>query len=244
MNVLILGATSAIAHEVAKSFAAQGATLFLVARDAEKLAAIVADLKVHGATRIETYQADLAVLDQHSVILEAAIAAIGNLDYALIAHGSLTDQARAQRDLAYTLSEFTVNGLSHISLMHHLANRFEQQRRGTICLISSPSADRGRGSTYTYGAARGAAQLYAAGLRNRLAKVGVQVVTVKPGYVDTPMTATMKKSPLFASAKDVGRRIHAAMIKGEDVLYVPAFWALIMLAIKNIPERIFKKLNL
>jgi decaprenylphospho-beta-D-erythro-pentofuranosid-2-ulose 2-reductase len=244
MNVLIIGATSAIAHETAKCFAIQGAALLLVGRNAEKLGTLAADLKVHGAKKVETFALDLNELPRHAEIIDAAVKHLGGLDAALIAHGTLTDHQRAQTDVPYLLQEFTTNGLSYLSLLTLLGNHFEAQRSGVIGVITSVAGERGRGSNYTYGAAKGAVSQFAGGLRNRLSKAGVAVVTIKPGFVDTPMTAGLKKNPLYASPQAVGRRIHAAMLKGENIVYVPFFWALIFLIIRNIPERIFKKLKM
>jgi len=125
-----------------------------------------------------------------------------------------------------------------------LANRFEQQRSGCIAVVSSVAGERGRGSNYVYGSAKAAVTSFTGGLRARLIKSGVSVVTVKPGFVDTPMTAGMKKNFLFAQPGAVGRRIYEAMLKGEDVLYVPRFWALIMFAIRLVPERVMKRTRL
>lgn len=244
MKVLIIGATSAIAHEVSRCFAADNAALFLVARSAEKLAAVADDLRVLGAAKVETYTADLADLSTHEALIAAAKEALGGIDAALIAHGVLGDQKTAQQSVAETLALFQVNAISYISLITLLANHFEAQRQGCLAVIGSVAGDRGRASNYIYGAAKGAVALFMGGVRNRLAKVGVSVLTVKPGFVETPMTAHMKKNALFAKPSQVGKRIYAAMLKGEDIVYVPSFWMLIMLIIRNIPERLFKRLNL
>jgi short-subunit dehydrogenase len=156
----------------------------------------------------------------------------------------LGDQKQSQADANIMLAELQTNAISYLSLMTWLANYFEAQKRGCLAVISSVAGDRGRGSNYVYGAAKGAVSLFAQGQRNRLSKSGVTVVTIKPGFVDTPMTAHLKKNPLFASPAVVGRRIYAAMLKGESVVYVPWFWQWIMLLIRSIPESIFKKLSL
>lgn len=244
MKLMIIGATSAIARETAKHFAADGAEFFLVGRDPDKLAAVQHDLEVRGAERVITYTLDLNELGQHESMIVTAYEAFGSLDAVLIAHGTLPDQAQAQVSVEYTLQAFNTNALSTISLLTLLAKRFEQQRRGCIAVISSVAGDRGRSSNYVYGAAKGAVSLFTSGLRARLSKAGVSVVTIKPGFVDTPMTAHLKKSPLYAKPATVGRRIYTAMLKGEDVVYVPWFWWGIMWIIRHIPERVFKKLSL
>jgi decaprenylphospho-beta-D-erythro-pentofuranosid-2-ulose 2-reductase len=244
MKVLILGATSAIAQETAKCFAAQGDELFLVGRNTDKMSAIANDLKVRGAKAVEVLAADLGDLPRHAEIVETAKRQLGGLDAALIAHGTLGDQKKSEADVQDMLQEFNTNGLSYLSLMTLLGNIFAQQGRGTLAVISSVAGERGRGSNYVYGSAKGAVSLFAQGLRNRLSKAGVAVVTIKPGFVDTPMTAGLKKNPLFASAESVGKRVYAAMLKGEDIVYAPFFWSFIMMIIRNIPERVFKKLKL
>lgn len=244
MRIMVAGATSAIAHETAKHFAADGAEFFLVGRNAEKLSGVQHDLDVRGAARVVTHTLDLNALEQHEALIEAAYAALGGLDAVLIAHGTLPDQEHVQASVEATLQALTTNALSTISLLTLLAGRFERQRHGCLAVISSVAGDRGRPSNYVYGTAKGAVSVFTSGLRARLSKAGVAVVTVKPGFVDTPMTAHVKKNPLFASPATVGRRIYRAMLKGEDVVYVPWFWRYIMLVIRLIPERVFKRLAL
>lgn len=244
MKLMIVGATSAIAQETARYFARDGAEFFLVGRNAEKLAAVQRDLQVRGATRVVSYTFDLNDLAQHHALVSAAYDALGGLDAVLIAHGTLTDQVKAQTSVEETLREIQTNALSYISLLTLLAERFERQQRGCLAVISSVAGDRGRGSNYIYGTAKGAVSLFTSGLRARLSRVGVSVVTIKPGFVDTPMTAHLKKNLLYARPESVGKRIYKAMLKGEDIVYVPWFWRYIMLVICLIPERWFKRLAL
>ena len=244
MKILIIGATSAIAHETAKCFAKDGAELFLVARSSEKLEAVQNDLKVRGAKRAESYVLDVSQLDQHEAMIQTAIETLGELDMVLIAHGVL-DKGRVTREsVDKALEEFTVNCTSVISLLIRLANYFEPRKRGCIAVISSVAGDRGRKANYLYGAAKGAVTIFLGGLRGRLAKSGVAVVTIKPGFVDTPMTASMRKGLLFASPRKVGEGIYHAMLKGKEVVYLPWFWRPIMLVVKSIPEPVFKKLSI
>ncbi|MGH2494053.1 MAG: SDR family oxidoreductase [Ktedonobacteraceae bacterium] len=244
MKILIIGATSAIAHETAKCFAKDGAELFLVGRSSEKLEAVQNDLKVRGAKRAESYVLDISQLDRHQEMIEAAIESLDGLDMALIAHGTLSDQRLSQENVTKTLEEFTTNCTSVISLLTLLANYFEPRKHGCIAVISSVAGDRGRQSNYVYGAAKGALTVFLQGLRGRLAKSGVAVVTIKPGFVDTPMTASIRKGPLFASPRKVGQGIYHAMLKGKEVVYLPWFWRPIMLIVKSIPEPVFKKLSI
>ncbi len=244
MRILILGATSALAHETAKLFARDGADLVLVARSEQKLAAVQGDLKVRGAKEIETIVADLNDFTRHQEIIEAALKPFAGLDMALVAYGTLGDQPRCEQDVDLAVQEFNNNCTSTISLLTLLANYFEPQKRGCIAVISSVAGDRGRQSNYVYGAAKAGVTVFLQGLRNRLAKKGVAVVTIKPGMVDTPMTAHLRKGLLFAKPEIVGKGIYEAMLKHKEVVYLPGYWRYVMWIIKSIPEPMFKKMNI
>ena len=241
-KILIIGATSAIAEATARCFAHEGAALHLLGRNAQRLDAIAADLRVRGAVQVSTAQLDVDELAAHAAALDQAGAKLGGIDVALIAHGTLPEQTQCDASSEIALREFHTNAVATIALMNELARRL--QPRGTIAVISSVAGDRGRQSNYLYGSAKAAVSTYAAGLRNRLHPAGIQVLTIKPGFVDTPMTAQFRKGALWASPAAVGKKIHAAIAKQRDVIYVPGFWRLIMFVIRSIPEFIFKRLKL
>ncbi|MEP6687274.1 MAG: SDR family oxidoreductase [Gemmatimonadales bacterium] len=244
VRVLVVGATSAIAAETARIYAARGARLFLAARHPDRLAAVAADLRVRGAGAVETAVLDATDHRRCEEVIEAAWVAFGGLDVALIAHGVLPDQARCQTSVTEALRSIDVNFGSVVALLTPLANRFEAARAGCIAVISSVAGDRGRQSNYVYGAAKGGLDRYLQGLRNRLHHAGVSVVTLKPGFVDTPMTAALPKNPLFASPRRVGRSIHRAVEARRNVVYIPWFWRPIMCLIGALPEAVFKRLRL
>ncbi|MBV8695077.1 MAG: SDR family oxidoreductase [Ktedonobacteraceae bacterium] len=244
MKVMILGATSAIAHETTKCFARDSAELFLVARDEAKVTAVANDLKVRGAKRVATFVLDLSELERHQEMFDSALTTLESIDMLLIAHGTLGDQRLCEQSVAETVQQFNNNCTSVISLLTISANYFEQQRHGCIAVISSVAGDRGRQSNYVYGTSKAAVSSFLQGVRNRLYKAGVCVVTIKPGFVDTPMTAHLKKGPLFASARSVGEGVYRAMKQGSDIVYLPWFWRPIMLLIRSLPESVFKRLSL
>lgn len=243
-RILIVGATSAIAEATAREFAAKGDALFLVGRSSSRLQAIADDLKVRGASLVGNHAVDLRDLSQLSSVIERAAHTLGGLDMALIAHGTLSDQKACEGSVDVMLDEFNTNALSFMALCTHLANHFEAQGKGTLAVISSVAGDRGRQSNYVYGSAKATVTAFTSGLRQRLYRKGVRVVTIKPGFVSTPMTAAMKKGFLWASPASVGRAIARAMISGTPVLYVPWFWRWIMVIIKLIPEPVFRRLQL
>ena len=180
-KILVIGATSAIAYETTRYFARNHAHLYLVARNAEKLETIKNDLQVRGA-RVETCQLDLNNLDQHQHMIQSAIDTLGGLDIVLISHGTLGEQQLCQQSVAKTLEELTINLTSVISLLTILANYFEQQRHGCIAVVTFVAGDRGRPSNYIYGTSKGAVSIFLQGLRSRLAKSGVTVLTIEGGH--------------------------------------------------------------
>ncbi|HTW49125.1 MAG TPA: SDR family oxidoreductase [Acidobacteriaceae bacterium] len=243
-RVLALGATSAIAEATLRLLAEQGASFFLVARNPEKLAAVRDDLQTRGAAAVTGAVADLDDTAGHPALLEQAVSTLGRIDVALLAHGVLGDQAAAEQEYAAAEAILQTNFLSAVSLIGWLANYFEAERRGVIAVISSVAGDRGRKSNYVYGASKGGLNIFLDGVRNRIDRAGVHVLTIKPGFVATPMTAHLPQNALFAQPAQVARHILRAIDKRKDVAYVPPFWGLIMLAVRSVPRRIFKKMNL
>jgi decaprenylphospho-beta-D-erythro-pentofuranosid-2-ulose 2-reductase len=243
-RILIMGASSAIAERTAREFAARGDSLFLVARNAQQLQALADDLMVRGALMVHTCVLDAREMDRYAAMLDAATEQMGGIDAALIAHGTLSDQAACQNSIELLLQEFTTNALSVMALCTQLANRFEAQRHGVIAVVSSVAGDRGRRSNYVYGAAKAAVSAFTSGLRQRLHLKGVSVVTIKPGFVSTPMTAALKKGILWAAPQTVASAIVRAVDRGASIIYTPWFWRPIMWLVRALPETIFRRLKL
>ena len=241
-NILALGATSAIAEATLRLFAARGARLFLVARNADKLNAVAADLRTRGASSVATHVMDLDDTAAHPDMLAAAADNLGTIELALLAHGILGDQQQAEVSYSVTETILGTNFMAPVSLITWLANYFEASQQGTLAVISSVAGDRGRKSNYVYGSSKAGLSAFVAGLRNRVDREGVTVLTIKPGPVGTAMTAHMDVKK--ADVDSVAESIVSAIDKRRDVLYVPFQWQPIMFVVRNIPERIFKKLNL
>jgi decaprenylphospho-beta-D-erythro-pentofuranosid-2-ulose 2-reductase len=242
-RVLIFGATSAIAQEVARGFAMDGARFFLVARNETALADIAADLEVRGATEVVTRTLDLGDLALLDELCETARAALGGIDVALIAHGVLPDQAACEASGAAMLDVMRVNTQSPAALMTRLGNIMAAQGSGSLVVISSVAGDRGRPSNYIYGASKAFLSVMGEGMALAFAPKGVSVLVVKPGFVDTPMTSAFPKGPLWASAQAVGGDIVAAIKKGKrGVIYTPFWWRLIMLIIRFAPGFVVRRI--
>jgi decaprenylphospho-beta-D-erythro-pentofuranosid-2-ulose 2-reductase len=244
LRIVIVGASSAIAEATARCYAARGARLFLIARQSQRLEDMASDLKVRGAADVAFATLDVNQLDAHSDVLAQAWTWLGEVDAMLIAHGTLPDQNACEASAELAVKEFNTNGTSTIALMTVAANRFEAQRHGTLAVISSVAGDRGRQSNYLYGSAKAAVTAFASGLRQRLTKVGVNVLTIKPGFVDTPMTRDFKKGALWATPEGIARGIVRATDRGRSVVYLPWFWLPIMLIIRHVPEFVFKRAKL
>ena len=244
-RVLIVGATSAIAVAVARRYAAQGARIALLGRRLPAVEATAADLRVRGASATCVGAFDAASSELPTAALQAAWQQWQGFDVALLAHGVLPEQAACEASAELALASFDINARSVIALLTELANRFEAQGSGVIGVISSPAGDRGRASNYVYGAAKAAVSNFCSGLRHRLHARGVRVVTILPGFVDTPMTAAIpKQGPLWASPERVAQDIERALSQRNGTLYTPWFWRWIMLVVLHLPQALFLRSKL
>jgi decaprenylphospho-beta-D-erythro-pentofuranosid-2-ulose 2-reductase len=243
-TVLILGAVSAIARGTADAFARRGYSLYLAGRDLEELERLAADMQLRHGVDVDFGQFDALDPDGHAAFVQGVVKEVGELAGVVWAVGYMPAQDQALADFSQVRRIADTNFTAAMSVLDVCAAHFTSKGGGFIVAISSVAGDRGRQSNYYYGAAKGALTLYLQGLRNRLHPTGVRVLTVKPGFVDTAMTWGLPGLFLVASPEQVGRAIATAVERGRDVLYVPWFWRYIMLIIRHIPERIFKRLKL
>jgi decaprenylphospho-beta-D-erythro-pentofuranosid-2-ulose 2-reductase len=243
-RILIIGATSAIAEATARLFAARGDSLVLAGRDLPQLERIANDLKLRGAPGAHVLALDVNDFDKHVAAIQQASDLLNGVDIALIAHGTLGNQGECERDFSLALKELNTNAISVMSLLTQLANRMQAQGSGQLAVIGSVAGDRGRPSNYVYGTAKAAVATFCEGLRARLYPHNVNVLLIKPGFVDTPMTAAFKKGLLWAKPEKIAALIVRALDRRQQVIYTPSFWALIMLIIRSIPRPLFVRLKL
>lgn len=240
--ILILGARSDIGKAVAHKFAALGHPVQLAARNVDSLAAEKTDMELRHNVPVTLHEFDALALDTH----EAFISALPELPrVAVCAVGLMGQQDENERDIEAAARIMRSNYEGPASILASLANRFEKRGSGALVGISSVAGDRGRATNYVYGSAKAGFTAFLSGLRNRLAKQGVHVVTVLPGFVATQMTEGMDlPSKLTAEPSEVADAIARAVERKKDVIYVRPVWRLIMLIIRNIPERIFKGMKI
>lgn len=233
---LVIGATSSLGVALCRQLAASGVTLGLAGRDGAEITLLADDLRARYAAAPRTFAIDLATPEQWGDSLLA-----GKFDTVIFLAGDMGNgDAWDASNLARVIN---LNYRNPALLLTLLAKPMVERKQGTIVVICSVAGDRGRQSNYPYGSAKAGLAAFASGLRNRLAKSGVHVMTVKPGFIDTPMTFAMD-SPLIASRERVAADILRALKKRRNVIYTPWFWRWIMLIIRLIPEPIFKRLSL
>ncbi|KIM03973.1 MAG: short-chain dehydrogenase [Sulfurovum sp. AS07-7] len=240
--VLIIGAKSDIAKAVAREYAKNGYDLYLAARNVSELEGFKKDIEIRSNRHVELKEFDMVAFDSHQAFYDALEPKPLGV---IVAAGYMVDQKVAEKSLADSLNTLHVNFTGCVSLLNVIANDFEKQKNGFIVGISSVAGDRGRKANYIYGSAKAGFSAYLSGLRNRLYGSGVQVLTVKPGFVNTKMTEGLElPAKLTAEPEDVAHDIFNAQQKGKNVLYTKCIWKLIMFVIKHIPEFMFKKMSI
>lgn len=240
--ILIIGAKSDIAKAVARKYAKEGFNLYLAARNAQALDEFASDLRIRLGCQVHCLELDILDYNSHQDFYDSLKVKPHGV---ISAVGYLGDQEKAQKDFTESIRQIDTNFTGIVSIFNLVAEDFEQRKSGFICGISSVAGDRGRKSNYIYGAAKAALSTYLSGLRNRLYESGVQVITVKPGFVATKMTEGLDlPKKLTASPEQVAKDIYRAQKNKKNVLYTLWIWRWIMLAIRNIPEWQFKKMSI
>lgn len=240
---IILGATSTMARALARALAAQGDALLLAGRDMDDLDRLAADCRLRGAAEAQTVAFDARRPETFQTILDRAAAARGTLNAAVFV-GSMPDQAEIDADPALIDGTVTDSFTGPARFLQMLAPMLETRGAGCIVGVGSVAGDRGRLGNYVYGAAKAGFATYLAGLRNRLGRKGVHVLTVKPGPVDTAMTWGLGRLPLMTTPDRVAADILKGVSKRRNVIYTAAIWRPVMAVIRAIPEPIFKKMSI
>lgn len=241
-SLLVLGATSDIAVECARTFSKAGFDIVLAARDVENLKVIARDIHVRSSQRAYVVSFDATDFDAHDEFVTSLPV---EPDGVICAFGYLGDQSKAESDFVEARAIIDTNYTGAVSLLSCFASVFENRQSGFIVGISSVAGDRGRSSNYVYGSAKAGLTAFLSGLRNRLVKKNVQVITVKPGFVHTAMTEHLDlPTALTAQPVEVATDILNAVEKKKDLVYSKWFWRYIMLIVKHIPETVFKRLSL
>jgi len=241
-NVLILGAASDISIALAHEFGRRNYSLTLASRRPDELKECVADFAIRYDQTPRNVEFDARKMDGHRLFYDTLEP---KPDIVISVFGYLGDQIKAEKDWNEARQIIETNYTGAVSILDIVAGDFEQKRRGAIIGVSSVAGERGRQSNYLYGSAKAGFTAYLSGLRNRLFKAGVHVITVKPGFVRTKMTAGMDlPARVAAEPEQVAQSIYRAYIKGKNVVYTRWMWRYIMWVIRGIPEGVFKRLSL
>ena len=241
-TVLILGATSDMAQAIARKFASNHYALQLAARQPSHLENLASDVRIRFRVEVQTLAFDATDFEGHAAFYQQLSPAPSVV---IAVFGYLGDQEKGQHDWEEAAAIIHTNYTGVVSILNIVAEDFARKKAGVIVGISSVAGDRGRGSNYLYGSAKAGLTAYLSGLRNRMDRVGVSVITVKPGFVDTRMTEGLDLPPLLtAQPAAVAEDVFAAVKHNKDVIYTRWFWRWIMVVIKLLPEKVFKKLKL
>jgi decaprenylphospho-beta-D-erythro-pentofuranosid-2-ulose 2-reductase len=243
--VLVLGGGSDIARATCKELASRrGARVVLAARKPETLDATVAELCAAGASQVDTVAFDATDFASHEQFVDSTFDRFGDFDVVLVAFGMLGDQARAEVDPATAVEIVQSNFTGVVSVTVPLARRLLAQGHGSLVLLSSVAGERARRSNFVYGSSKAGADAFYQGLGDRLARTGVDVMVVRPGFVTTKMTAGLEPAPLSTTPEAVARAITHGLERGRDTVWVPPMLRFVMSGLRHLPRPVFRRLNI
>ncbi|WP_368187054.1 SDR family NAD(P)-dependent oxidoreductase [Aestuariibius sp. HNIBRBA575] len=239
---IILGATSSMARPFMRKLAAAGHSLILAGRDMDDLNASCTDAMARGATFAEAAALDVRNADTFQPIIDRAVGLHSIVNVAVFV-GSMPDQSDIDADPSL-IDGVVIDSLTGPArFLQMIAPQMEEIGAGVVVGVGSVAGDRGRIANYVYGAAKGGFATYLSGLRNRLGRSGVHVMTVKPGPVDTAMTWGLGKMPFMTTADAVANDILKGVRKKRNTIYTAGIWRIVMTVIRCVPEPIFKKMS-
>lgn len=239
---LFFSATSEIAKQTIKKFAKEGTEFYLTGRDETELEKIKGDLLARGAKVVDTKVLDVLNIDKCKEAVKDAFSQMKEIDCVFIAQGILPKQDDIEYNVDYAVEVWNVNTTSVIAISIAATKHLVEQGYGTLAVISSVAADRGRQVNYLYGGTKAGVSVFLEGLRMRLHSLGIQIIDIKPGPVKTPMTKNMGKTPLLSSSEKVASDIVSGIYRNKGTIYTPMHWSLIMKVVKIIPEPILRRL--
>jgi decaprenylphospho-beta-D-erythro-pentofuranosid-2-ulose 2-reductase len=241
-RVLVFGASSAICQELLRLYAVQGGSFYLVGRSEHKLVAVGDDLVARGGQLAGHSSYDFNDWEQHQECLVRARESLGEVDLVVVAHGTLPDQEECESSSAAVKTCLDDNFTSAAIIIQVCAQQLSQQGKGTLAVLSSVAGDRGRKSNYTYGAAKAGIDAFLQGLQGRFAGTEINIVNIKPGMIESPMTSGMTKGAVWSTPEKIAPTIYKAIEQGRRVCYVPGYWRLIMLIIRGLPTSVLARL--
>jgi short-subunit dehydrogenase len=243
-SIAIFGATSTLAQSIAEQYVSADSSLILVGRSAGKLLAVANHLtSLNSKMAVETISADFENLTELREAVEKIFAGPQAPSMAIICHGVLLSNSECLSDEKAFMSNVTVNFTSTAFLAEKLGTALANKGGGKLVVVSSVAGDRGRQSNFCYGATKAAVSAYLDGLRAALSSKNVSVLEVKPGVMDSAMTAHLPKSPLMASPEKVAGDIIQAINRGKRRIYTPWFWKIIMTGLKMLPDVVWNKVK-
>jgi len=243
VKVVFLGATKGMGRALARQMAAKGAELVLLGRDVEDLRRSAADLETHGARAVEVAECDLLQAEGFAAALDTAQRALGHFDTVVITAGLFGTQEDLEADTAKTERLLTANFTNTILFCEEARRRLLAAGGGTLCVFSSVAGDRPRKPVVLYGASKAGLSYYLNGLDHRYHGDGLRTVLVKPGFVRTGMTAGLKPPPFAGDPDEVATSVLRAIERGKSVVYAPAIWQWIMLAIRALPRYVMRRIG-
>lgn len=244
MKVVILGANSFIARALSAEMLKEGWDVLMASRNTEELERVTKDLGLKYGKDVKFMEFDATDYETHKRFWDNVLKDFGDIDVAVISFGYLGDNDKALKDFSEVRKIVETNYLGAISIINIISDYMEHRGKGIIVAISSVAGDRGRAKNFIYGSAKAGLTQYLSGLRAKMFKKGVKVITVKPGFVNTPMTKGLNiPKPLLSTPERVAKDIFKAIKKGKDIVYTPFYWWFIMLVIRAIPEWMFKRLD-
>lgn len=243
-HALIIGASSGIGEAVARRLAADGTRVALVARRRDRLESIVGEINAAAGEQLACFREhDVAHTDEAPGLFQEIARELGGLDLVVYAAGVMHPVAFDEYDASKSLEMLAVNLGGAMAWLDPAAERFNRLGRGTMVGIGSVAGDRGRSGNPAYGTAKAGFHTYLEAIRNRVARNGVRVVTIKPGFVDTAMTRGLDGLFWLISADRAAEIILNHARRGTTCAYVPSRWRLVMTIIRCIPSFVFRRLK-